>query len=219
MSQRNIDELGSCLYFIKLNLSEEKFAAQFLAQLFIFRSATLSHIKAQVTIYWGEWLSVNVHLMITILPAADTTNRCLQRALGEVSVDFLTVANILNTDSLFILKIKKKLPEIHCGYLHVRSTKCCKIRPQIWSPMTNYKAADQSNAPVLWHSGEPQRAGDVKGERLGKCCSNNVNEQDRWWTPAESRGCCYILSFSYLPVMVISHWSESGPAPNCPVTR
>lgn len=155
MSQQNIDELGSCLYFIKLNLSEEKFAAQFLAQLFTFRSATLSHIKAQVRIYRGEWLSVNVHLMITIPPAADTTNKLLP-AKGPRwgQHGFSDWANIINTDRLFILKIKKKLPEIHSEYLHVRSTKCCKIRPQIWSPMTNYKAADQSNAPVLWHSGD-----------------------------------------------------------------
>lgn len=108
-SQRNIDELGSCLYFLKLNLSEEKFAAQFLAQLFTFHSATLSRIKAQVRIYRGEWLSVNVHLMITILPAANTTNKPLP-AKGPRwgQRGFSDWANTINTDRLFVLKIQKK---------------------------------------------------------------------------------------------------------------
>lgn len=81
--------------------------------------------------------------------------------------------------------------------------------PLIWFPMTNYMAMDQTKMAMLWQSWGHARAWDVKGERPRKCCSNNVNEQDWWWTPRE-QGCCYILSFSYLFLVIISHWTRSA---------
>lgn len=80
--------------------------------------------------------------------------------------------------------------------------------PLIWCPMTNYITIDQSEMAVLWQSWDHTRAWDVKGERPRTCCSSNVNERDWWWTPRE-QGCCYILSFSYLFLVIISHWSRS----------
>lgn len=79
----------------------------------------------------------------------------------------------------------------------------------IWSPLTNNMPIDQSKMAVLWQSWDHTRAWDVKGEGPRKCCSNNVNEQDWWSTPRE-QGCCYILSFSYLFLVIISHWARSG---------